>query len=108
VPEPRKKLDFIFFDAGGGHRSAANALKSVIERQQRPWDIRLVNLQPVLRKGWTLGSPQLTKIMHGISKRERLIYEKCRARLGPLGAEALLAESFDGFIGLFGCDVVTE
>jgi hypothetical protein len=88
VAEPRKRLDFIFFDAGGGHRSAANALKAVIERQQRPWDIRLVNLQEVLRpldifrkvtglpmedvynlllrKGWTLGSPQLTKIMHGI------------------------------------------
>jgi hypothetical protein len=88
VPEPRKKLDFIFFDAGGGHRSAANALKAVIEQQQRPWDIRLVNLQEVLRpldifrkvtglpmedvynlllrKGWTLGSPQLTKMMHGI------------------------------------------
>jgi hypothetical protein len=88
VPETRKKLDFIFFDAGGGHRSAANALKAVIEQQQRPWDIRLVNLQEVLRpldifrkvtglpmedvynlllrKGWTLGSPQLTKVMHGI------------------------------------------
>ena len=88
MAEPRKRLDFIFFDAGGGHRSAANALKAVIERQQRPWDIRLVNLQEVLRpldifrkvtglpmedvynlllrKGWTLGSPQLTKIMHGI------------------------------------------
>jgi hypothetical protein len=88
VFSPRKKLDFIFFDAGGGHRSAAIALKAVIEQQQRPWDIRLVNLQEVLRpldifrkvtglpmedvynlvlrKGWTLGSPQLTKIMHGI------------------------------------------
>ena len=83
-----KKLDFIFFDAGGGHRSAATALKAVIEQQQRSWEIRLVNLQEVLRpldifrkvtglpmedvynlmlrKGWTLGSPQLTKIMHGI------------------------------------------
>src|SRR5260370_13854781 len=88
VPSPRKKLDFIFFDAGGGHRSAANALKSVIEQQQRPWDIRLVNLQEVLRPldifrkvtglpmedvynlllrtGWTLGSPQPTKILHGL------------------------------------------
>lgn len=39
------KLDFIFFDAGGGHRSAATALKMVIEREGRPWDVRLVNLQ---------------------------------------------------------------
>src|SRR5579864_3689553 len=81
-----RKLDFIFFDAGGGHRAAANALKTVIEQQQRPWEIRLVNLQEVLdpldifrkitglrlqdvynlllKKGWTLGSPQLTAAMH--------------------------------------------
>jgi 1,2-diacylglycerol 3-beta-galactosyltransferase len=81
-----KKLDFVFFDAGGGHRAAANALKSVIEEQQRPWEIRLVNLQEILdpldifrkytgirlqdvynlllMKGWTLGSPQLTAAMH--------------------------------------------
>ena len=25
-----KKLDFIFFDAGGGHRAAANALRQVM------------------------------------------------------------------------------
>jgi 1,2-diacylglycerol 3-beta-galactosyltransferase len=43
-----RKLDFIFFDAGGGHRSAANALKMVIEREERPWDVRLVNLQELL------------------------------------------------------------
>jgi 1,2-diacylglycerol 3-beta-galactosyltransferase len=77
-----KKLDFIYFDAGGGHRAAANALKQVIEQQGRPWEIQLVNLQEVLdeidvfrkvtrvrlqdlynlmlKKGWTLGSPQLT------------------------------------------------
>jgi hypothetical protein len=81
-----KKLDFVFFDAGGGHRAAANALKSVIEEQQRPWEVRLVNLQEILdpldifrkytgirlqdvynlllMKGWTLGSPQLTAAMH--------------------------------------------
>jgi 1,2-diacylglycerol 3-beta-galactosyltransferase len=81
-----KKLDFIYFDAGGGHRAAANALKQVVEQQGRPWEIRLVNLQEVLdeidvfrkvtrvrlqdlynlmlKKGWTLGSPQLTAGMH--------------------------------------------
>ena len=42
------KIDFIFFDAGGGHRSAATALKSVIDLQNRPWNIRLVNLQVIL------------------------------------------------------------
>ena len=43
--EVMKKLDFLFFDAGGGHRAAANALRQVIERQARPLEIRMVNLQ---------------------------------------------------------------
>ena len=81
-------IDFIFFDAGGGHRSAATALKSVIEQQDRPWTVRLVNLQEVLdaldvfrkitgirledvynlmlAKGWTRGSAHGLKLMHGI------------------------------------------
>ncbi|HEV2448539.1 MAG TPA: glycosyltransferase [Candidatus Sulfopaludibacter sp.] len=81
-----KRLDFLFFDAGGGHRAAANALRQVMEQQGRPCQIRLVNLQEVLdsidvfrkitglrlqdlynlmlKKGWTLGSPQLTAGMH--------------------------------------------
>jgi hypothetical protein len=82
------KVDFIYFDAGGGHRAAATALKAVIEEQKRPWDVRLVNLQDVLRpldvfrkvtglelqeiynqmlaRGWTLGSAQGLKFMHGV------------------------------------------
>jgi 1,2-diacylglycerol 3-beta-galactosyltransferase len=81
-----KKLDFIFFDAGGGHRSAATALELAIRQQERPWEVRLVNLQEVLdpldvfrklfglrlqdvynlmlKKGWTLGSAQLVWLMH--------------------------------------------
>jgi 1,2-diacylglycerol 3-beta-galactosyltransferase len=81
-------IDFIYFDAGGGHRAAATALKSVIERQNRPWNVRLVNLQEVLHsldvfrkvtgirlediynhmlaKGWTLGSAQGLMFMHGV------------------------------------------
>ena len=88
-----KKIDFIYFDAGGGHRSAAMALKSVIDSQNRatagePWEVRLVNLQEVLDsldifrkitglrledvynkmlvKGWTLGSAQGLQFMHGV------------------------------------------
>lgn len=83
-----KKIDFIFFEAGGGHRAAANALKSVIQQQGRPWEVRLVNLQEILdpldifrkytgvrledvynlalKKGWTLGSPQLLVAMHAL------------------------------------------
>jgi len=82
------KIDFLFFDAGGGHRSAATALKSVIDGQTRPWDIRMVNIQEILdsldvfrkvtgirlediynkmlAKGWTLGSAQGLKFMHGV------------------------------------------
>jgi 1,2-diacylglycerol 3-beta-galactosyltransferase len=81
-----KKLDFIFFDAGGGHRAAANALHQVMVEQQRPFEIRMVNLQELLdsldvfrkitglrledvynlmlKKGWTLGSGQLMAGMH--------------------------------------------
>ncbi len=82
------KLDFVFFDAGGGHRAAATALKQACEARFPDWQIRLVNLQEVLdnldvfrkltgirmediynlvlRKGWTLGSKQLVPIMQGI------------------------------------------
>ncbi|MFN0106035.1 MAG: glycosyltransferase [Bryobacteraceae bacterium] len=82
------RLDFVFFDAGGGHRSAATALKSVVEQQQRPWQIRLVNLQEVLdsldvfrkitgirlediynkmlAKGWTFGSAQGLRFMQSV------------------------------------------
>ena len=77
-----KKLDFIYFDAGGGHRAAASALLQVIEQQGRGFEVRMVNLQEILdaidvfrkltglrlqdaynlmlKKGWTLGSVQLT------------------------------------------------
>jgi len=86
---PKKPaVDFIFFDAGGGHRAAATALEAVIRQQERPWDVRLVDLQDVLdsldifrkvtglrlediynrilENGWTLGSTQLLPLMHGI------------------------------------------
>ncbi len=78
----------MFFDAGGGHRAAATALKQIVEQQQRPWDVRLVDVQDVLdeldifrkitglrlediynvvlEKGWTLGSAQLLPLMHGV------------------------------------------
>jgi 1,2-diacylglycerol 3-beta-galactosyltransferase len=82
------KVDFIYFEAGGGHRAAANALRQVMEQQRRPFEIRMVNLQEVLdamdifrkltglrlqdiynlmlKKGWTLGSPQLMVGMHWV------------------------------------------
>ncbi len=84
----RKAIDLVFFDAGGGHRSAATALKQVAEQQGRDWEIRLVNLQQVLapldifrkltgvasedvynlilKRGWTFGSPQLARVMQAL------------------------------------------
>ncbi|HXE11072.1 MAG TPA: glycosyltransferase [Bryobacteraceae bacterium] len=81
-----KRIDFLFFDAGGGHRSAAVALKTVTEERYRGWEIRLLNLQEVLdtldifrkvtgirlqdiynlllKHGWTLGAAHLLRMMH--------------------------------------------
>jgi len=87
-PPDRSKIDFLYFDAGGGHRSAATALAQVMEKQGRPFEIRLVNVQEqldsidifrkltglrmqdiynlLLKKGWTLGSAQIMAGMHGV------------------------------------------
>ena len=87
-----KTLELVFFDAGGGHRSAANALCEVVRQQDRPaaraWDMQMMNLQElldemdvfrkitgirlqdvynlILQRGWTLGSAQLLPLMHGV------------------------------------------
>ena len=80
-----ERLEFVFHDAGGGHRAAATALEMAIRAQQRPWETLLLNLQELLdpldilkkygririqefynsmlRNGWTLGSPQLLKVL---------------------------------------------
>jgi 1,2-diacylglycerol 3-beta-galactosyltransferase len=82
--------DLIFFDAGGGHRAAAEALRLVME-EQGGWNIRLVNLQELLdpidlvrkltglrmqdlynlmlKKGWTLGTPQTVRVMQFLIRR---------------------------------------
>jgi 1,2-diacylglycerol 3-beta-galactosyltransferase len=83
---PAKTVDFVYFDAGGGHRSAALALEAVIASGGYDWQVRLVNLQELLdsldifrkftglrmqeiynlllAKGWTLGSETMLKAMH--------------------------------------------
>src|SRR5947208_10660377 len=80
-----KKVHILFHDAGGGHRNAAVALKAVIEQQQRPWQVELVQFQELtdrldvlrkvtgiriqeqyntlLRNGWTLGSEYLLRVL---------------------------------------------
>lgn len=42
------QIDLIFFDAGGGHRASATALKALADQQQRGWQIRMVNLRDIL------------------------------------------------------------
>jgi hypothetical protein len=78
-------IEFCFFDAGGGHRAAATALEMSIRSQGFSWDVRLTNIQilldeldilkrytgiriedcynNMLRTGWTLGSPQLMRVL---------------------------------------------
>jgi UDP-N-acetylglucosamine:LPS N-acetylglucosamine transferase len=80
-----ERIEFCFFDAGGGHRAAATALEMSIRSQARSWDVRLTNLQELLdeldilkkftgiriqdcynnmlRSGWTLGSTQLMRVL---------------------------------------------
>ena len=81
-----RRLTIVFFDAGGGHRSASEALKSALEPQG--WDVRLLNLQEqldqldllkkvtglriqdgynlILRKGWTRLTPQLLPVLQAV------------------------------------------
>lgn len=42
-------LEFFYFDAGGGHRSAAMALREVITERYPDWSVDLVNLQEILK-----------------------------------------------------------
>jgi hypothetical protein len=92
-------LDFVYFDAGGGHRSAALALQSVIASGRYEWNVRLINLQEVLdeldvfrkitgirlqdiynlvlAKGWTLGSSYLLPMMHAVIR----IYHPAQVRV---------------------------
>jgi UDP-N-acetylglucosamine:LPS N-acetylglucosamine transferase len=80
-----QRIEFCFFDAGGGHRAAATALQMSIQAQERLWDVRLLNIQELLdeldilkryagiriedyynwmlRSGWTLGSVYLMKVL---------------------------------------------
>ena len=41
-------IDLVYFNAGGGHRSAATALETVIREQGRAWQVRRINLMEVL------------------------------------------------------------
>jgi Glycosyltransferase family 28 C-terminal domain/Monogalactosyldiacylglycerol (MGDG) synthase len=82
-----RKLTIVFHNAGGGHRSAADALNATLSAQDRPWDVSLLDIQElldpldlirratglriqdtynlILRKGWTRFTPQLLVVLKG-------------------------------------------
>jgi Glycosyltransferase family 28 C-terminal domain len=82
------RAELIYFNAGGGHRSSALALQSVLREQRSGWDVRLVNLFEVLdaagrfrritgkapedwynqrlARGWTLGMAQELKMLQAL------------------------------------------
>jgi hypothetical protein len=83
--ERLRKLTIVFHHAGGGHRSAAEALQATLCGQENPWDVTLLDIQElldpldlirrasglriqdaynvILRKGWTRFTPQLLVVL---------------------------------------------
>ncbi len=87
-----RKLTVVFHHAGGGHRSAAEAVRSILTAQNQstqnhPWDVELLDIQElldpldlirrstgiriqdvynqILRRGWTRFTPQLLRVLLG-------------------------------------------
>jgi hypothetical protein len=82
-----RKLTIVFHHAGGGHRSAAEALKATLSSQEHPWDVSVLDIQElldpldlvrratglriqdtynlILRRGWTRFTPQLLVVLQG-------------------------------------------
>ena len=80
-----RTLTIVFHHAGGGHRNAAEALRSTLTAQNEPWDVTLLDVQEllnpldlirratgfriqdtynlILRRGWTRFTPQLLKVL---------------------------------------------
>jgi len=80
-----RKLTIVFHHAGGGHRNAAEAVRSTLSAQSDPWDVTLLDTQvllnpldvlrrftgiqiqetynQILRRGWTRFTPQLLRIL---------------------------------------------
>jgi hypothetical protein len=80
-----RKLTIVFHHAGGGHRNAAEAVRSTLSAQSDPWDVTLLDTQvlldpldvlrrftgiqiqetynQILRRGWTRFTPQLLRVL---------------------------------------------
>src|ERR1700723_4733479 len=100
MPPAMKIIDLVYFNAGGGHRSAATALDTLIRELALPWTVRLVNLFEVLdprdvfgkttgmkpeqyynarlARGWTLGLAQELKVLQALI---RLSHKSLTAQL---------------------------
>ena len=85
-----KSVQLIYFDAGGGHRAAAQALTAQALAEQRPWAVQQLNLFDLidpkgrfrkltgmapeayynqrLARGWTLGLAQELRLLQGLIK----------------------------------------
>jgi len=88
-----QSIELVYFNAGGGHRSAALALDAVIRELALPWTVKLVNLFEVLdpydvfgkttgmkpeqyynarlARGWTLGLGQELKVLQALIRLSR-------------------------------------
>jgi hypothetical protein len=80
-----RRLTIVFHHAGGGHQSAAEALRATLSAQEHPWEVSLLDIQElldpldlirratgiriqdtynlILRKGWTRFTPQLLVVL---------------------------------------------
>ncbi|GAA4330894.1 hypothetical protein GCM10023144_18990 [Pigmentiphaga soli] len=80
-------IDLVYFNAGGGHRASALAIRQAVQELGLPWTIRLVDLFEVLdprdlfrkvtgrrpedlyngrlARGWTMGMAQELKLLQG-------------------------------------------
>src|ERR1700690_2598419 len=80
-----RRLTIVYHHAGGGHRNAAEALRSTLTQQDHRWDVRLLDIQElldsldllrrftgiriqdtynqILRRGWTRFTPQLLRVL---------------------------------------------
>lgn len=98
----RPQVELIWFNAGGGHRAAAQALEQVIQSQGWPWQVRKVNLTHLLdpsglfrrftgiepediynkrlASGFTLGLANELKVLQGMI---RLAHDGMVQRLVP-------------------------
>ncbi len=109
-----RKLTIVYHQAGGGHRSAADALQATLSKQEHPWDVSLLDIQElldpldlirratgwriqdtynlILRRGWTRFTPQLLVILQAtIRIYHRPIVKALRAHWAQHPADLVLS-----------------